>query len=289
MQITDDIHSLKIPFSVDFPAGGKIPRFVYCHLIFGREIWLIDSGVAGSEETIADYLEAEGRSMQEISTLILTHSHPDHIGAAAAVQRLSGCAVLAHEAERGWIEDVDLQAEERPVPGFGSLVGGSVFVERTVQDGEMLHPDVEKKGPALQVLHTPGHSSGSISLWMAREGALFSADAIPVKGDMPIYQDYSASVSSVKRLAALSGIEHLLAAWDRPRTGDEAYGIMDQALQYLEDINSSVLAAAEADPTAGPMQICQSVLGRLGLPQFMANPLVAASFQSSLKARGPIL
>ncbi|RQW78421.1 MAG: MBL fold metallo-hydrolase, partial [Methanothrix sp.] len=193
MQITEHIHSLKIPFQVTDPSGLKIPRFVYVHLIVGQEIWLIDSGVASSEEFILDYLKKIGKKPEEISLLILTHSHPDHVGAAKAIKAITGCAVAAHAAERSWIEDVDLQARERPVPGFKTLVGGSVKVDRILQDGDTLEALVLKNGAAgglkVHVIHTPGHSSGSISLWLPEEGALFTADAVPIPGDMPIFDD----------------------------------------------------------------------------------------------------
>ncbi len=283
MQITDHIHALKIPFQITDPSGQKIPRFVYAFLIYGEEICLIDSGVAGSEKIILDYLKRTGRSPEEISRLILTHAHPDHIGAANAIKRICGCTVAAHAAEKAWIEDVDLQAKERPVPGFCTLVGGSVPIDCTLQEGDVLHLE---GGLALQVLHTPGHSPGSLSLWLAEEGALFTADAVPIAGDMPIYQDILASVRSVQRLAAIPEIKLLLAAWDEPRRGSEAYRIMDEGLRYLQRIHNSALMVAGANPAQeepDSMQLCRRVLFELGLPQTMANPLVAASFQASLK------
>ena len=284
MQITDHIHALKIPFQITDPSGQNIPRFVYVFLIYGERICLIDSGVTFSEKIILDYLKATGRNPQEISTLILTHAHPDHMGAAAAIKNISHCAVAAHAAKTAWIEDVDLQAKERPVPGFRTLVGGSVQVDRTLQEGDILHLG---GGLTLKVLHTPGHSPDSISLWLAEDGALFSADAIPIAGDMPIYQDILASLRSIEKLASIPEIKHLLAAWDEPRAGSEAYRIMDEGLQYLLRIHSSVLKVAGANPGMGPadtMQLCRQVLTELGLPRIMANPLVAASFQASLKA-----
>ena len=104
---------------------------------------------------------------------------------------------------------------------------------------------------------------------------------------MPIYQDILASVRSIQKLASIPEIKLLLAAWDEPRLGSEAYRIMNEGRQYLQRIHSSVLKVAGDNPALvelEPMQLCQSVLVDLGLPPIMANPLVAASFQSSLKA-----
>ncbi|OPY51519.1 MAG: Hydroxyacylglutathione hydrolase [Methanosaeta sp. PtaU1.Bin112] len=283
MQIADHIHALKIPFQIAGPFGKRIDRFVYVFLIYGERIWLIDSGVAGSESIIFQYLKDTGRSPQEISMLILSHAHPDHIGSAAAIKRITGCTVAAHASERAWIEDVALQAKERPVPGFFDLVGGSVEVDRTLDEGDLLRIE---GGADLRVLHTPGHSCGSISLWIAEEGALITADAIAIDREMPIYQDILASVRSVQRLASIPEIKLLLAAWDEPRPGEDAYRIMDEGLQYLQHIHSSVLKAVREDSALAEkdfMQLCKKVLDELELPQFMANPLVAASFRASLR------
>ena len=152
-----------------------------------------------------------------------------------------------------------------------------------MKEGDVLHLE---GGLALRVMHTPGHSPGSLSLWLAEEGALFTADAVPIAGDMPIYQDILASVRSVQRLASIPEIKLLLAAWDEPRSGSEAYRIMDGGLQYLQRIHSSVLKVAGENPAQEEqdrMQLCQRVLVDLGLPPIMANPLVASSFQASLK------
>ena len=285
MQITDRIHALLIPFQITDPSGGKVPRFVYVYLIYGKRIFLIDSGVASSEKIILDYLKSTDRQPEEISQIILTHSHPDHIGAARAIKMISGSTVAAHAAEKSWIEDVDLQERERPVPGFKSLVAGSVHVDQTLQDGDLLDLDSLR----VHVMHTPGHSSGSICLWLPEEGALFSADAVPVPGSMPIYQDILASVRSIQRLRLIPGIKFLLSAWDEPRLNGDAYRVMDEGLGYLQRIHNAVFkVAGGAGRAAGldSMELCHRTLAELGLPEAMANPLVARSFQSSLKLHG---
>ena len=283
MKITDHIHALKIPFQITDPSGRSLPRFVYVYMIYGREITLIDSGVASSAGIILEYLRNTGRNPEEISLMILTHGHPDHIGAAQAIKEISGCSVAAHGADRVWIENPDQQLKDRPVPGFYSLVKGSVAVDRILKDGDILD-----LGPGLgiEVLQTPGHSPGSISLWMPEEGALFSGDAIPLAGEMPIYDDIRLSISSIQRLRRIEEIKLLLSAWDEPRQGEDAYGIMDQGLDYLQRIHRSVIRAAERKGSDNQMEICSEAVRELGLPEMMANPLVCRSFLSSLTGEG---
>ncbi len=279
MQITEHVHALKIPFQLTDASGQKISRFVYIYLIFGQKVCLIDSGVASSLQIILDYLNKTGKSPKDLSLLILTHAHPDHIGAAKTLKSVTDCAVAAHPAERAWIEDVDLQAKERPVPGFQSMVEGSVPVDILLRDGDILDLGA---GLSLQVLHTPGHSAGSISLWLPEDGALFSADTIPTIGSMPIYEDIRASARSIQRLKSVQGIKVLLSAWDDPRMGTEAYRSMDGGLDYLQRIHDAVIKVASPDVKLGPMELCKQVLEELHLPKFMENPLVARSFQASL-------
>ena len=215
--------------------------------------------------------------------MILTHGHPDHIGAAQAIKEISGCSVAAHGADRVWIENPDQQLKDRPVPGFYSLVKGSVRVDRILNEGDVLYLEPEMH---LEVLHTPGHSPGSISLCMQEEGVLFSGDAITLAGEMPIYDDIKSSMASIQRLKAIEGINLLLSAWDEPRQGEDAYRIMDQGLDYLQRIHSAVIRAAERKGSDNQMEICSEAVRELGLPEMMANPLVCRSFLSSLTDEG---
>jgi len=279
MQCTPHIHALKIPFKVPVNPGQTIDRFVYCFLIYGESVCVVDSGVAGTEKAIFDYLARSGRSPKEIDILVLTHSHPDHIGSAAAIKEATGCTVLAHKAEAGWIEDISLQERERPVPGFSALVWEPVSVDHPIEDGNVI-----KLGNGLEVivLHTPGHSRGSISLYVPADKALICGDAVPLVGGMPIYEDPKASADSVRRLRGISGIEVLLSSWDDPRYGAEAYRMMDEGSLYLSRIDEAVKAAA-AEGVMEPVAICRRVVAELGLPPFAVNALVARSLMASLR------
>jgi hydroxyacylglutathione hydrolase len=282
MEITKHVHALRIPFHVHLPTGVTLDRFVYAYLIFGERICLIDSAVASSETFIYEYLEKAGRKPEEISLLVLTHSHPDHIGAAKAIREKTGCLVAAHGAEKRWIEDVDLQERERPVPGFHKLVDGSVPVGRSLADGD----EIELwAGHSLRVLHTPGHSAGSICLLYGNDRALFSADTVPIPGDIPIYEDIVESARSLQRLRQLPGVEHLLAAWDKPRKGQEVEDTLTGGLQTLQRIHSIVTGLAGEKAPENPMDLCRKALEAMGLPPALANPLIARSFLSSLKVK----
>ncbi|MGD0535144.1 MAG: MBL fold metallo-hydrolase [Methanoregula sp.] len=283
MQIASSIHALRHTFRIPVAPGIALDRFVYSYLVYGEMITLIDTGVAGCEVQIFDTIRSNGRDPSDIALIILTHSHPDHIGAARAIRQATRCSIAAHHAERAWIEDVELQNRERPVPGFATLVGGSVQIDHELEDGESIEPDETRAGE-MQVFHTPGHSPGSISLFMHSEGALFSGDAIPVTGDLPVYDDALASVQSVKRLRGLTGIQVLLSAWKEPRKGEDAYRQMDQAVEYLQMIHEAVLANAD---TSSPdlMEFTRKTAAAIGLPPEAVNPLLARTFTANLRVR----
>lgn len=283
MQVTPAIHALRHPFKIPVAPGTDLDRFVYSYIIFGETITLIDTGVAGADNTIFDRIRTVGRDPREISLIILTHSHPDHIGAAKAIQQATGCSVMAHPAERAWIEDVDRQNRERPVPGFSSLVRGSVQLDFELADGDVIDPD-GTEAYEIQVFHTPGHSAGSVSLLLPAEGALFCGDAVPVDGELPVYDDARQSVHSVKKLKSISGIRHLLSSWDEPRTGEAAYIQMGRALAYLQKIHTATIDAS-ADGATEPMEIAKRSAALLGLPPQTVTPLLARTLAANIRVR----
>lgn len=281
LQISPNLHALRVPFTIPVARDKSLPRVVYVYVVVGdREVWLIDSGVAGTEALIETYLREIGRNLGDVSTLVLTHSHPDHIGAAAAIQDATGCDVLVHEAERAWLEDVELQRQQRPVPGFDTLVGGSARVTRTIGNGERLTID---RGLTLEVLHTPGHSAGSVSFWIEQSGVLITGDAVISPGDLPIYDDYRQCMASIERLAALEGVEVLLSSWDEPKRGEEVGCCFLEGKEYLRRMDETVHQIAAGQTEVDPMGLCREVAGELGLPPVAVNPLVARALMSHLR------
>lgn len=282
MRITEQVHALKTVFQIDVAPGVKIHRSVYSYLLLGQGVHAIDTGVASSYESIVSCLRAAGRAIEELKTIVLTHSHPDHIGSALLLQRASGCKVVAHAAEREWIEDTAAQARQRPVPGFESLVAGAVRVDRVVEDGEML---VLEPGLALEVRHTPGHSAGSISLLLGNAGILFCGDALPLPGDLPIYEDLPALIVSLRRLREMPGLLLLLPAWGEPVSGSCIPDAMDQSLCYVQRIHEMVLRTIEHGVSTNPLEFCKRVLEGLDLTNVPPNSLLAKTFHAHLALR----
>lgn len=98
--------------------------------------------------------------------IVLTHGHVDHMAAAHPLQQATGACVLIHEADREFVE--------KPHPYWVQLVGGAepVGVDATLADGQLLTVGQL----TVRVLHTPGHSPGSVCL--QTPDALFTGDTL---------------------------------------------------------------------------------------------------------------
>ncbi|MGC9516691.1 MAG: MBL fold metallo-hydrolase [Methanomicrobiales archaeon] len=280
MQINEKVHSIKIPFQIKKESGELIERVVYVYLIYGEEVYLIDSGLAASHEIICEYLEKTGRSCEEIALIIHTHSHPDHIGSSKILKELSGCAIAIHQNEVSWLEDIENQYQERPVPNFHQMVGGPVNVDIALEDNDVIELEENLQ---LEVIHTPGHSSGSISLKIPGANVIFTGDSIPVAGEIPIYDDFNECVSSLKKLKEIDDYQVLLESWDQPKSFDEAQEAIKDSLDYLDYIDQLVTEYESENDAIKPDDLVKYVLKELGLPENLANPLIYRSLKSHLK------
>ena len=283
MQITEHIHALKIPFKLRVGSDKTVDRFVFAYLIFGDQICLIDSGVAGSEAMILEYVKQAGRDPQEIARIIFTHSHADHIGASRALKKQTGCKLAAHIDAKPWIENVDQQYAERPIENFYDLVGGSVEIDSGLKDGDQVDLG---DGKILKIFHTPGHSKGSISLLFNKDRALFTGDAVPKPGTVPIYEDVATSIQSIKKLKQIKELEIMIASWDDPQFGASVYPSMDAGLQWFQRVHEAVLAETAGSDALGPKDLCSRVLKRLGFPEIPLVSIVVASIGAHLKLLG---
>lgn len=263
IEIVQGVHQLR----VDFQVTPEVKRYVYLYLIVGKGCYLIDSGVAGCEEAVARALEELGRKGSDLRGIFLTHAHPDHIGGAAALRRLSGCTVYASAGERPWIEDTHRQYRERPIPNFGTLVREGVPVDRVLAHGDRVELE---PGLTLEVIGTSGHSADGLSFFLMEKGLVFTGDAIPAPGDIPIYVDKHASLETLERLKALDAAQ-VCPAWDHVYTREEGISVMDRGRELIQRIQQAV---EDLEGETGDLdQLVADVCTRLGLDGLNQNPL----------------
>jgi hydroxyacylglutathione hydrolase len=276
MKLTDKIHLLKIDFEIAISPDKKLARFVNVIIVFGDKITLIDSGLKGSEEIIRLYIETQNRDFSEIDALILSHSHPDHIGSAAKIKELTGCRILAHQAEKEWIENIDLQNKQRPVPGFFNLVDQSVEIDMFIVDGQEFKISEEL---TLKFIHSPGHSKGSVNIEFIEDQILFAADSIPLKNDIPNYDNFSDLMNSLDKISNAE-FETLVSSWTAPLSDKVEIGkLIGEGKAYMLAIDSVV---KECYSNRNNPDSCKMAVSKLGLPPFLANPIVDQALRSHL-------
>ena len=149
-------------------------------LVSDTGLTLIDAGMAGDADQIAAQIEDEGYGLSELAAILITHAHADHTGSVAALVRRSGAQVIAHQDEVLYIEGTEnmptssvLQRTMRWLVDLLPGGGKALEVTRELEDGEMLDALGE-----LLVIHTPGHTPGSICLYQEERGILFCGDLL---------------------------------------------------------------------------------------------------------------
>lgn len=268
MQISENVHRIRI----DFQVTESVNRFVYIYLITRKFCYLIDSGVAGSEKIIGEYMGRIGRRLEEIDGIFLTHAHPDHIGGAAAIKRLSDCKIYCSEEERRWTEDIHLQFKERPIPNFYRLAGESVQVEEVVRDGDRIEPE---EGLEIKVIEASGHSKGDIA-YLLNDQILFTGDAVPAAEDFPIFISWEKSMQTLDKIEKC-GADFCCPAWDRVYEKRELMDVLRERKQMLFTLKKAVADVSRQFPQMSETEKNEKIAGMMGWQGGAGNPLFAVS------------
>ncbi len=215
-------------------------RGVNIILIAQDKLTLIDTGFRGSSHLIVDFIRRLGRSPQEISLIIITHHHPDHIGSLNELKKLTQAKVAIHEADL--LPDMQPPSLKLitktlailPFPFLNRFLNPELGeVEIKLKGGERLEPL-----DGLLVIHTPGHTPGSISLFSAQRKLLITSDTInnrhrnlrlPPKS---VSSNLSQAINSIETLAELE-FEILLCGHGKPLTEDAKVKVMELAKKNL--------------------------------------------------------
>lgn len=189
-----------------FPEVNDLNVFVWND---DGELTVVDSGLPGSAEEIGRGLSELGFGRADVRRLVITHAHADHIGAAAEIGGW-GAEVLVHRADaavvrgeraapppnlREW--EIPIAEALPPIPPVPPA-----RVDRELDDGDRI-----AFGAGAEVIAVPGHTAGSIALYLPEHRVLFTGDTLAnVRGvTMPgVFNADSAAVErAVIRLAEL--------------------------------------------------------------------------------------
>ena len=275
------IHPVRIPFTLPINKDKTADRVVFSYLIPGQQLCLVDTGPAGGEQRIVEALGTLGRSPADISLIVNTHEHPDHIGGNAFFDEASHPTFACHADAVRWIENLDIQRKERPIYGFDILAGRKgVHVERVLHDGDRIDLG---QGMTLEVIFCPGHSPGSISLFCPAEAALIVGDAIQPVDGLPLYLDQLKTRESLRRLMGfLPGVEKMYVAWvEKPYVGSGIREVLEGSLDYLDHVDQAAKEVGrKLGADASPEEITSEVLIRLNLIPPPVMPLTVASIMA---------
>lgn len=155
-------------------AGCDItdPRDCSVYLLDGRELALIDAGFGESIGALAANIKTQGLDPKKVSTLILTHCHVDHIGGAREFRTRYGSRLVMHELDA----EIVGRADQRLTAAFCFKKVFRPFLLDIVLSGEQGLLAIGEK--EVVWLHTPGHTPGSISVYVDVGGkrVLFAQD-----------------------------------------------------------------------------------------------------------------
>jgi glyoxylase-like metal-dependent hydrolase (beta-lactamase superfamily II) len=196
-------------------------RFPVGHAYLWRDpdgLTLVDAGLPGSAPLISHAISQAGYRPADLRRLVLTHFHQDHVGGAAAIAGWGDVEVLAHHADapviRGEADGPppDLADWERPV--FDQVQGQlsqlppvpvvPPRIDREVGDGDELG-----FGDGAVAVAVPGHTPGSLAVYLPGHQVLFTGDAAARGRDGTVMvgvfnADRAQAAASVRKLAGLS-------------------------------------------------------------------------------------
>ena len=140
----------------------------------GDGLSIIDAGIPPAAGKILSQLSAAGHAATDVKRIIITHAHPDHVGAIPELKKATGAQLIVPAGERAVFDG------EQAIPRAPTLIKppSTVFkdmkADRTLEDEEVLS---EVYG-GMQAVSTPGHAPGHMAYWLPEQKVLFCGDVI---------------------------------------------------------------------------------------------------------------
>jgi glyoxylase-like metal-dependent hydrolase (beta-lactamase superfamily II) len=201
---------------------------VNCYILKEDGCIMIDTGIPGQMKGFLRSLERNDLNVTDIELVILTHGHMDHIGLAGKIKELSKAKLAIHHQEVEWLE-----TGISPVPPgttqWGKLMSeigqrippikvSPASADFTIGDDGLSLGDFGISG---EVIHTPGHTSGSVSV-LLNNGDVFVGDLAmsarfmrPTPGSPIFAEDLEKVYSSWKKLVD-AGAKRIFPAHGKP-------------------------------------------------------------------------
>ncbi|MGD0234897.1 MAG: MBL fold metallo-hydrolase [Syntrophorhabdales bacterium] len=182
-------------------AGSDItdPRDCSVYLLDVGELVMIDAGFGESIDLVVSHVKEQGLNPRDISTVILTHCHVDHIGGADQFCHRFGSRLVMHKLDA----EIVARGDERLTAAFCFQKAFRPFPIDLILSGE--EQRLAFRNQELVCLHTPGHTPGSISVYAeaGKKRVLFAQDL-----GAPLLEEFDCDPvawrSSAEKLLALN-------------------------------------------------------------------------------------
>ena len=129
-----------------------------------REAMVIDPG-----DDIEDVLALVRKHNLQVKQIVITHAHIDHVGGAMKLKKVTGAPILLNQNDYTLLKMLDVQAA-----WIGMPAPGEVKIDESLAQGDRIGAG----SLSAQILHTPGHTEGSICLYFSPEKKLIAGDTL---------------------------------------------------------------------------------------------------------------
>lgn len=203
--------------------------FCQCYVLRGDGIIAVDAGAPNHGYKLLRALRSDHLRASDLDLVVITHGHWDHIGSAAEIKAATGAKIAMHRAEAAWLEN-SLKPLSPGVTAWGRILRAMHRPFMPLIDIPATDVDVvlDEEPFALwsygipgRVIHTPGHSTGSVSV-LLESGDAFVGDLamnrLPLRFSpgLPIFADQPAAVIESWRSLLEQGAKTVYPAHGKP-------------------------------------------------------------------------
>lgn len=278
MELSPGLHRIECPIG---------PRYVAIYAIVGsKHTLLVDTGFDDSiRTTVVNYFKEKKLSLDAVRYVINTHSDYDHTGGNKAVRELMPNALIcAGERDRPMIENLnsmffDRYNEFEKDHGFAESKDAKDFMmtvafETNIDIGFAGNERIDLGGRYVEILHTPGHSWGHVSILDEKSRAIIIGDAVLGNSVLladgqpafpPTYRFVEAYRSTIRLLKGYQASEILTSHYPR-YVGQAGTDFLDLSLNYTDLIEQICLDTLKsAGKALTMMELIEIAHDRMGV------------------------